>query len=134
MSTLRTNRIEFGDASKGVATDYVVNGSAKAHVAFTAVTATLVIGDSLNISSMTDNGAGNYTNNFTNAFSTAIYGMAGSGGLDNGSGGWTTVCVSNATAPLATAQNIYTAVQGVGLVDGPQGGGYNSVVNHGDLA
>ena len=56
-------------AGADIATSYVVNGSAKAWVNFNG-TGTIASQDSLNLSSLTDNGAGNYTSTFSNALST----------------------------------------------------------------
>ena len=49
-----------------IATNYVVNGSAKAWVNFNG-TGTIAARDSLNNASLTDNGTGDYNINFTNA-------------------------------------------------------------------
>lgn len=65
MSTLNVANIT--DGTDTVATGYVVNGSAKAWVNFNG-TGTVAIRDSLNVSSLTDNSAGNYTINITSAF------------------------------------------------------------------
>lgn len=51
-----------------------VQGSAKAWVQFVGATAT--ISSSYNVSSVTRNGAGDYTVNFTNAMANANYGTA----------------------------------------------------------
>ena len=62
-----------------VTTDYVVNGSAKAWVNLSNATAVTA---SLNISSATDNGTGNYTATMTNSFSGAGNQVGtGSGGV-----------------------------------------------------
>ena len=53
-------------------TDYVVNGSAKAFVSFVG-TGTISSSASLNISSLTDNGTGDYTTNISSAMSDADY-------------------------------------------------------------
>ena len=50
-----------------LATNFVVNGSAKAWI---SVTSTVEIHDSLNTSSGTDHGTGDYSYNLTNAFTT----------------------------------------------------------------
>jgi hypothetical protein len=53
-------------------TSYVVQGSAKAWVNFNGNNA-IATRDSLNLSSLTDNGTGDYTTNFSNAFDTGNY-------------------------------------------------------------
>ena len=55
-----------------VTTDYVVNGSAKAWVNFNG-TGTIAIRDSFNVTSLDDNGTGNYDVNFTNAMGNADF-------------------------------------------------------------
>jgi hypothetical protein len=60
------------DGTLSIPTTYVTNGSAKAWVNFNG-TGTIAARDSLNVSSLTDNGTGDYTVNFTNAFGAADY-------------------------------------------------------------
>ncbi len=64
MSTLSVNNIT--DGTDTVETGYVVNGSAKAWVNFNG-TGTAAIRDSLNMSSLTDNGTGDYTLTYSNS-------------------------------------------------------------------
>jgi hypothetical protein len=70
MSTIVTSNISDGTTSVG--TSYVVNGSAKAWVNFNG-TGTIAARDSLNLSSLTDNGTGTYTMSFTDHFSDTNY-------------------------------------------------------------
>lgn len=63
----------------------VVDGSAKAWVNFNG-TGTVAIRASFNVSSITDNGVGNYTVNFTAAMPDANYSVAVNAG-DGGTGG-----------------------------------------------
>jgi hypothetical protein len=51
-----------------------VNGSAKAWTVFTG-TGTAAIDDSLNTSSLTDNGTGDYTLDWSNSFASTRYGV-----------------------------------------------------------
>ena len=51
-------------------TDYVVNGSAKAY-SYVNSDATIYLSISHNVSSITDNGTGDFSNNLTNSFSHA---------------------------------------------------------------
>ncbi len=64
--------------------DTVINGSAKAWVNFNG-TGTVAIRASFNVSSITDNGAGDYTVNFTTALADANYSFLGTAnyGLTN---------------------------------------------------
>ena len=68
MSTLRVNAIQ--NASGGSAID--VPGAAKAWVNFNG-TGTVAIRAALNVASITDNGTGDYTVNFTTAMPDANY-------------------------------------------------------------
>jgi hypothetical protein len=70
MSTLNVSNITDGTTTVG--TSYVVNGSTKAWANFTGVSSTAVR-DSLNVSSLTDNGTGNTTVNFSSAMNNANY-------------------------------------------------------------
>lgn len=74
MSTLRVNNIT--DATGG-STGISVPGAAKAWVNFNG-TGTVAIRSSLNTSSITDNGTGNYTVNFATALGDANYAWTGS--------------------------------------------------------
>ena len=69
MSTLTVTTISNGTISTSTAN--VING-AKAWVNFNG-TGTVAIRASYNVSSITDNGTGQYTVNFTNAFADANY-------------------------------------------------------------
>lgn len=69
MSTLRVNNIT--DASGG-SSSLSVPGAAKAWVNFNG-TGTVAIRAQLNVSSITDNGTGDYTVNFTTALADANY-------------------------------------------------------------
>ena len=72
MSTLRVNTIQ--NASGGSAIS--VPGAAKAWVNFNG-TGTVAIRGSLNVSSITDNGTGDYRVNFTTAMADANYSTVG---------------------------------------------------------
>lgn len=65
----------LSDGTTTVSAEYVVNGSAKAWVNFNGKGTVAVI-ESLNISSLTDEGTGNYSVGFTNAMSTTTYAVA----------------------------------------------------------
>lgn len=72
MSTLRTDTLQNAAGTKSVPVDTVVDGSAKAWVNFNG-TGTVAIRASFNVSSITDNGAGDYTVNFTTAMPDANF-------------------------------------------------------------
>ena len=73
MSTIRVDN--FGPSSGG--TTYSARGIAKHYLNMNADSGTPVVQDSLNNSSIIDVGAGQYTVNFTNAFSAADYSTTG---------------------------------------------------------
>ena len=58
-----------------IATNYVVEGSAKAWASWNSTT---TVQDSLNISSLSDSGTGVTVNNFSSSFSNALFSTSGS--------------------------------------------------------
>ena len=72
MSTLRTTTLSNAAGSASVPVDTVISGSAKAWVNFNG-TGTVAIRGAFNVSSITDNGIGDYTVNFTNAMPDANF-------------------------------------------------------------
>lgn len=73
MSTLVAQTLSNGTVSTSTAN--CIQGSAKAWVNFNG-TGTVAIRASYNVSSITDNGTGNYTVNFTNALPNANYAIS----------------------------------------------------------
>lgn len=76
MSTIKTNTLQNVAGTLSVPVDTVVQGSAKAWVNFNG-TGTVVIRAAFNVSSITDNGTGDYTVNFTTAMPDANYSTSG---------------------------------------------------------
>ena len=74
MSMITVSNVSDGTLS--IPTTYVTNGSAKAWVNFNG-TGTIAARGSLNLSSLTDNGTGDYSVNFSSAMGNANYAMAG---------------------------------------------------------
>lgn len=72
MSTAKFNTLQNAAGSKSVPVDTVVDGSAKAWVNFNG-TGTVAIRAAFNVSSITDNGVGDYTLNFTTALADANF-------------------------------------------------------------
>jgi hypothetical protein len=72
MSKLRLTTIANQGDTKEVPSETVIAGSAKAWVNFNG-TGTVAIRDSFNVDSITDNGTGDYTVNFTNDMPNANY-------------------------------------------------------------
>lgn len=75
MSTARFDTLQNAAGSKSVPVSTVVDGSAKAWVNFNG-TGTVAIRAAFNVGSITDNGTGNYTVNFTSALADANYAAA----------------------------------------------------------
>ena len=91
MSTLKVNRIEprTGDTVEIVGLDIpeppeIPESPVKAWVNFNG-SGTVAIRESGNVSSITDNGAGNYTMNFSTSMPDVNYAVAGSCNEPNGS-------------------------------------------------
>jgi len=132
MSTIRVDN--FGPSAGG--TTYSARGIAKAWVNFDG-TGTIAARDSENVSSLTDNGQGDYTVNFTNAFGAADYTVSGtaSGNADatRGYTGFMAADASNAPTASALRTKFGLGANTVGngqLYDSV----YCTVLNHGDLA
>lgn len=112
MSTIKATTLSNLAGSKTVPTDTVVDGSAKAWVNFNG-TGTVAIRRAFNVSSITDNGTGDYTVNFTNAMSDASYGICLTSDLKTTSsvpssnGGYISALNRNAV-PTASAFRIET--------------------------
>jgi hypothetical protein len=82
MSTLKTGKVKTTTIAdeldtESTAVTNVINGSAKAWVNFNGI-GTVAIRRGFNVSSITDNGTGNYTVNFTTAMVDADYCFQGS--------------------------------------------------------
>lgn len=97
--------------------DTVVNGTAKAWVNFNGA-GVVAIRRAFGVSSITDNGAGDYTINFTTAMTDGYYATIGT------SGSSTTSLVSVAqpqalTAPTTVAVRVQTTYANGSLVDAP---------------
>lgn len=75
MSTAKFDTLQNVAGTKSVPVSTVVDGSAKAWVNFNG-TGTVAIRGSFNVSSITDNGTGDYTINFTNAMTDANFGVS----------------------------------------------------------
>ena len=128
MSTIRVDN--FGPSAGG--TTYSARGIAKAWVNFDG-TGTIAARDSENVSSLTDNGTGDYTVNFSSAFAAA----------DDYSFNFTfgTTTASNTNNARADSSNIAASsvrfVVGafqVGSTNALADAGYVTAQIHGDLA
>lgn len=83
MSTIKTETLST-PSNDTVPVDTVVNGTAKAWVNFNG-SGTVAIRRAFNVSSITDNGTGNYTVNFTTSLPDTNYSsLCGGGDSSNG--------------------------------------------------
>ena len=104
MSTRRLTTISNQTGSASVPSDTVINGSAKAWVNFNG-TGTVAIRASFNVSSITDNGTGNYFLNFTNPMQDTSFVTAGSfNWVSNGNGLYVEAPSSTALVKIQTLQ------------------------------
>lgn len=76
MSTLKCDNLQNSAGTKTVPMNTVVDGSAKAWVNFNG-TGTVAVRAAFNVSSITDNGVGDYTVNFATALVDANYSSSG---------------------------------------------------------
>tara|TARA_R100001460_G_scaffold2300_3_gene7575 strand:- start:176 stop:547 length:372 start_codon:yes stop_codon:yes gene_type:complete len=89
MSTLKVNTIQNTSGGSSSTPEQIEQGRAKAWVNFDGES-TVAIRDSFNVSSITDNGTGNYFVNFSNAMANTNYCVVtgaggGTGSLSDGS-------------------------------------------------
>tara|TARA_Y100000004_G_scaffold191647_1_gene250803 strand:+ start:1075 stop:1479 length:405 start_codon:yes stop_codon:yes gene_type:complete len=86
MSTLKTSNIQDTSGNNNSTPEEISQGRAKAWITFNG-TGTVANRDKFNISTITDNGAGDYTLTFTNNMSSSDYVVVGNAGYGT-SGGW----------------------------------------------
>ena len=84
MSTLTISNLNDGTTT--VPTTFVTNGSAKFYINFNGI-GTAVVNKSLNHSSLTDNGTGDFTFNFTNSMDDIYYSHIGGAYYDANTNG-----------------------------------------------
>lgn len=101
MSTLRVNTLQNAAGTGQPA----MSGAAKAWVNFNG-TGTVAIRASFNVTSITDNGTGDYTVNFTTAMVDANYSMIGTSSLPSGGSDRRVVATNLNTTPTASAVRI----------------------------
>jgi hypothetical protein len=105
MSTLKTNTLSNVAGTASTAIENAINGSAKAWVNFNG-TGTVAIRASFNVTSITDNGTGDYTVNMTNALTDANYSVIGSANnISDGSGTNTTIATYPISSSSASVKN-----------------------------
>jgi hypothetical protein len=118
----------ISDGTTTLATGFVVNGSAKAWVNFDG-TGTIAARDSLNVTSLTDNGTGDYTVNFSSAFGAADFGIASTA---NENASTFTGGLRCASCCAATASSVLVGVTFQN--GGPTDPAVACAIAHGDLA
>ena len=109
-------------------TSYVVQGSAKSWVNFNG-SGTVAIRDSENVTSILDEGTGDYTVNFTNSMANANYNSVASGQQALGNAN-RELRIPGDTNPTTSAVQLWTITSAPTLIDFT----FVSVLNHGDLA
>jgi hypothetical protein len=112
-----------------IATNYVVEGSAKAWVNINTNTSTSVL-DSFNTASLTDNGTGDTTQTFTNAMNNANFASNGSGVHGSLSNYDSNLTIPHEDTPTTTTVRSQMSNSAAAVSDGP----YISHSIHGDLA
>lgn len=108
MSTLVVSNISDGTTTVGAS--YVTNGSAKAWSNIDGTGTTSVL-KGFNVTSVTDHGTGQYTSNFTSAFSDANYVATGTNS-QAGDGAESCVSIDGVTTTTARYRVTNTANQG----------------------
>jgi hypothetical protein len=114
MSTLRVSTIQDTAGSNSSTPAAIANGICKAWVNFNG-SGTVAIRASYNVSSITDNGVGDYTLNFTNALADANYTWSSGVTWSTTYGGL--VFVDNTYSPTTTSLRIYSMSTGYNFGD-----------------
>ncbi len=128
-SELRVNTLKDASGNNSIATSTVAQGSAKAWVNFNG-TGTVAIRDNLNVGSITDNGTGNYTINFTSNMANTNFSV---GGLTGGNGSNPNTTSGAILCPQQTASTfIIRTGSATGDTDVDREFTFSNV--HGDLA
>jgi hypothetical protein len=126
MSVIRADLV---GPSLGGTTRSLVRGTAAAWVNFNG-TGTIAARDSENVSSLTDNGTGDISSNFTNSFAAFDYvAMSGQGDSPAGGDFWSTISILVSSSAAAYRVRYYTDNK-TSVVD-PD---YGMSLVHGDLA
>jgi hypothetical protein len=114
MSTLRLTTLSNQGGTASVPSDTVINGTAKAWVNFNG-TGTVAIRQAFNVSSITDNGTGDYTINFSSAMPDSNYIVTGSANRSTTSNYFRNISPYYGTAPAAGSLRI--GVSGTGSLE-----------------
>jgi len=116
MSTLRCTNLQDTSGGNSLTTAQIYNGAAKAWVNFNG-TGTVAINAQFNVSSITDNGVGDYTVNFSTALTDANYSpKATASQAGTGNNGFACT-ILDTSAPSTTATRFRTQQDNVGVTD-----------------
>ena len=131
-SILRVNTLTDASSNNSIATSFIAQGTAKSWVNFNG-TGTIAARDSLNVSSLDDNGTGLYDTNFSSAFASVNFAQTAICG--NESNNSTTNITARGycgttTTTSAGVEMHYTNSGGTVSTDQS----HNGVTYHGDLA
>lgn len=116
MSTVKATTLSNLAGDRTISTDRVAQGTAAAWVNFNG-TGTVAIRAAYNVSSITDNGVGDYTVNFTTALADANYavsGQAANPGTNAAIVSGPTLSVANQTATSFRANTVNAGATGPG--------------------
>jgi hypothetical protein len=118
MSTIKADTLSNLAGTQTVPVDTVAQGTARAWVNFNG-TGTVAIRASFNVSSITDNGTGDYTVNFTTALPDAdysiVFGVQSTNDVANTALGQ----ISSQANPTSSTCRIRTSIPQVGYSDNP---------------
>lgn len=107
----------FGDGSGSVGVEYIMRGAFKAWTSYNQTPGTPTVRDSLNVSSLTDHGAGDATHNYVNDMASANYALIFYGGKEISTHtqrgqGWNV-----RGAPVAASARVVTVNSGAGTAE-----------------
>ena len=128
-SELRVNTLKDASGNNSIATSFVAGGSAKAWIQHDATNSD-AIGDSLNHSSLTDNGTGDYTYVVASAYSNANYALSQFSQQDTAGG---LRCGSGKGTPTTTDRRIDWKKQAASSTTNSDNS-HNQLTWHGELA
>ena len=104
----------ISDGTTTVGTEYVVNGSAKFALTFDGAAGTPTADYSINLSTLTDNGTGDFTYGYTNNFDSGDYIFIGTGAMTTAPRGFSHT-VKGSTTPTSSNITVRTMFGGRGF-------------------
>ena len=118
MSTLQCTNLQDTSGGNSLTTAQIYNGAAKAWVNFNG-TGTVAIRAQFNVSSITDNSAGNYTINFTTSMPDANYCANYTTCDDNVASTYSYIqgTFGGSFTPTASSFRVYAIADGIGPSD-----------------